>query len=182
MRPSRAGDEAIPLGNGITGGLLWGEGNLIRLSLDRGDLWDERLPDTLSRPDWTYSKMRALKEQGDHKTNVEMFDVPYDTVPYPTKLPAGRLEIALDPALASKSFKLDLESAEASVDLGDARVTAFYNRTSPFAMMRITGSFRNGCGSAHPARGPRQTRVRPCGLGRMRMWILAAARPQCCAG
>jgi hypothetical protein len=42
-------DEAIPLGNGLTGGLLWGGGNSIRLSLDRGDLWDLRTPATLLR-------------------------------------------------------------------------------------------------------------------------------------
>lgn len=35
-------DEAIPLGNGAMGVLLWGEGRTLRLSLDRGDLWDER--------------------------------------------------------------------------------------------------------------------------------------------
>jgi alpha-L-fucosidase 2 len=40
--PIKSWDEAVPLGNGLTGGLLWGEGSLIRLSLDRGDLWDER--------------------------------------------------------------------------------------------------------------------------------------------
>ena len=43
--PIETWDEAIPLGNGLTGGLLWGTGNSINLSLDRGDLWDERLPD-----------------------------------------------------------------------------------------------------------------------------------------
>ena len=40
--PISTWDEAIPLGNGLTGGLLWGENNTIKLSLDRGDLWDER--------------------------------------------------------------------------------------------------------------------------------------------
>mgnify|MGYP001554554130 FL=1 len=36
--PVTTWDEAIPLGNGLMGGLLWGENNTIRLSLDRGDL------------------------------------------------------------------------------------------------------------------------------------------------
>src|ERR1700709_2221243 len=40
--PVSTWDEAIPLGNGLMGGLFWGENNTIRLSLDRGDLWDER--------------------------------------------------------------------------------------------------------------------------------------------
>ena len=40
--PIKSWDEAIPLGNGLMGGLLWGGDNVVRLSLDRGDLWDER--------------------------------------------------------------------------------------------------------------------------------------------
>ena len=40
--PIRTWDEAVPLGNGAMGVLLWGETNTLRLSLDRGDLWDER--------------------------------------------------------------------------------------------------------------------------------------------
>lgn len=35
-------DEAVPLGNGLIGVLLWGSGRKVKLSLDRGDLWDER--------------------------------------------------------------------------------------------------------------------------------------------
>src|ERR1039457_6343382 len=33
--PIKTWDEAIPLGNGLLGGLVWGEGNVLRLSLDR---------------------------------------------------------------------------------------------------------------------------------------------------
>ena len=40
--PISTWDEAIPLGNGTMGVLLWGESNTLRFSLDRGDLWDER--------------------------------------------------------------------------------------------------------------------------------------------
>ena len=54
--PITSWDEAIPLGNGLLGGLFWGEKNTIRLSLDRGDLWDER---TFGEKEWwkkrTYS-------------------------------------------------------------------------------------------------------------------------------
>ena len=35
--PIATWDEGVPLGNGLTGGLLWGGGNTINLSLDRGD-------------------------------------------------------------------------------------------------------------------------------------------------
>ena len=41
--PIKTWDEALPLGNGLLGGLLWGSGSSLRLSLDHGDLWDNRI-------------------------------------------------------------------------------------------------------------------------------------------
>ena len=35
-------DEALPLGNGMLGALIWGDGRPLRISLDRADLWDLR--------------------------------------------------------------------------------------------------------------------------------------------
>lgn len=35
-------DEAMPIGNGIMGALIWNKDDNLRLSLDRADLWDER--------------------------------------------------------------------------------------------------------------------------------------------
>jgi len=35
-------DEAIPLGNGMLGALVWQKDNKLRISLDRADLWDLR--------------------------------------------------------------------------------------------------------------------------------------------
>ena len=56
MAPINSWDEAIPLGNGLLGGLLWGDKNTIRLSLDRGDLWDER---TYGEKEW-WKKIRWI--------------------------------------------------------------------------------------------------------------------------
>ncbi len=39
-------DEAIPLGNGWLGALIWQKESQVRISLDRVDLWDDRpMPD-----------------------------------------------------------------------------------------------------------------------------------------
>jgi alpha-L-fucosidase 2 len=35
--PVNTWDEALSLGNGLLGGLLWGQDSTLRLSLDRGD-------------------------------------------------------------------------------------------------------------------------------------------------
>jgi alpha-L-fucosidase 2 len=110
-------DEAMPLGNGLSGALVWGEANTVRISLDRGDLWDLRTPDTLKRPDWTWETIQRLRAAGDYKQINQLFDVPYDTVPYPTKLPGGRIELVFDRSVRVSRFVLDLAAAEAVVTL-----------------------------------------------------------------
>src|SRR5262245_55259978 len=125
--PIKSWDEAIPLGNGMMGGLLWGEGNTIRLSLDRGDLWDER---PTPEPGWW--KKRNWKVGGD-------WDGPYNGIT-PTKLPAGRLEIALDPSQHVKTFELRLASAEGAAYFEDGgKLDAFYSAAAPVAILRISG-------------------------------------------
>lgn len=125
--PINTWDEAIPLGNGLMGGLLWGETNVIRLSLDRGDLWDER-PHV--EPGWW--KKRTWKVGGD-------WDEPYNGVT-PTKLPAGRLEITLDPSQRVQSFELNLATAEGLAKLEGARqIDVFFSAASPVALLRIPG-------------------------------------------
>ncbi|MGE3108621.1 MAG: sialate O-acetylesterase [Phycisphaerales bacterium] len=157
--PIERWDEAIPLGNGLLGGLLWGKGNLINLSLDRGDLWDLRTPETLKRPDWTYDTMKRLVAAKDHQQLVELFDKPYDTVPYPTKLPGGRLVIHLDEGFAAERFSLDLRDAEARIDPGTAAragaVRSFFSAVMPVGYVTYTGP------------KPRVEIIRPKGLDRL---------------
>ena len=110
--PITTWDEAIPLGNGLMGGLLWGEGNLIRLSLDRGDLWDERPApgDPLSK--FTYAQMVRLVAEQKNSEIARIADAQGYDQKHPTRIPAGRLEITLDPSQQVQSFELNLASAE----------------------------------------------------------------------
>jgi len=62
--PITTWDEGVPLGNGLLGGLLWGEGQTVRLSLDRGDLWDERARDGVRWRDFNYATMIRLVAEG----------------------------------------------------------------------------------------------------------------------
>lgn len=136
--PIQTWDEAVPLGNGLMGGLLWGEGNVIRLSLDRGDLWDER-PN--GEPGWwtnrTYAKAVELIAKKDFGTVNRWWDEPYNGVT-PTKLPGGRLEIALSATSRVESFELNLATAEGWAHLGGGRkVEVFFSATEPVALVRI---------------------------------------------
>ena len=69
--PIATWDEGVPLGNGLTGGLLWGGGNTINLSLDRGDLWDERLPELYLQDNWNYDTIRRLVAEGKYRILID---------------------------------------------------------------------------------------------------------------
>ena len=137
--PIRTWDEAVPLGNGLLGGLLWGEGSTIRLSLDRGDLWDERPAKGVRWDDFNYATMIRLVAEGKNRELNAIFDRPYGDA-HPTKIPAGRLEIDLDPSQRVKSFELNLASAEGRAWLADgAKVEVFFSAAQPVALIRIPG-------------------------------------------
>lgn len=108
--PIERWDEAIPLGNGLMGTLLWGAGNFIKLSLDRGDLWDHRPTERFLQPDWTWATLKRLVSEKDVKRIHAMYDDPYNH-PWPTKIPGGRLELTLDRGVTIDAFSLDMNSA-----------------------------------------------------------------------
>lgn len=139
--PIKTWDEAIPLGNGLMGGLLWGEGNTIRLSLDRGDLWDER---TTGGAEWwkqhTYQKAADSIAQGKYDVVREWWDAPYKGVT-PTKLPAGRIEIKLPVPEIARNFELNLSSAEGIVRFhSNTLIKVVYCATQPVILVSIKGA------------------------------------------
>ncbi len=138
--PITTWDEAVPLGNGLMGGLLWGDKSLIRLSLDRGDIWDER---TNGPQEWWKERTYAKGAEAVAKKNYGLingwWDGPYNGKT-PTKLPAGRLEITLDPSQKVEQFELNLASAEGIAQFaGGTRLTAFFSAAVPVALVRIPG-------------------------------------------
>jgi len=125
--PINSWDEAIPLGNGLTGGLLWGAGNSLHLGLDRGDLWDER--------------PNAEKEWWKHRNWIAGgdWDGPYAGAS-PTKIPAGQLEITLAPGQTVKTFELNLATAEGIAKFSDGTgLRVFFSAVDPVALLRLSG-------------------------------------------
>jgi len=138
--PITSWDEAIPLGNGLLGGLLWGEGNQLRISLDRGDLWDERPADGIELDKFNYRTARQLVAAGKNDEFNRIFDKAYDDL-HPTKLPAGRVEIALPAGYRLASFELNLATAEGRARAADAEpISAFFSATDRVALVRVPGT------------------------------------------
>jgi alpha-L-fucosidase 2 len=134
--PITTWDEAIPLGNGMLGGLLWGSGNTINLSLDRGDLWDETTPPEIEEGNWNYANMKQLV-----KENFGEFMRRYDGTynhPAPTKLPGGRLVLTLSPAKQAQDFTLDMKSATGTVAFHDGgKLVCFFHAEERVALIRV---------------------------------------------
>ena len=143
--PVKTWDEAVPLGNGAMGLLLWGENNLIRLSLDRGDLWDERPSPAFVKVKsrFTWAEMQRMVAANRMAEFNEVFDSNYKYDASPTKLPAGRVELTLDPSQKVESFELNLATAEGVARTASGgRLRAFVNAANvkePVALIRIAG-------------------------------------------
>ena len=103
-------DEAVPLGNGRMGALIWGEPGELRFSLDRTDIWDKSQPLYTDREEFTYAHMVRLAKTGNTDAIRELFDAPYNH-PTPTKLPAGKLILHFAKGSNVESI-LDLNTAE----------------------------------------------------------------------
>lgn len=117
--PIRRWDEGIPLGNGLLGSLLWGEGSGFRMSIDRGDLWDETVCPETEKEDFRYRTIVELTRQGDTESIRRKFDAPYYRTT-PTKIPAGKLIFDFGDC-GNIVSDLCLERAEASVAFHGAR-------------------------------------------------------------
>jgi alpha-L-fucosidase 2 len=106
-------EEAIPLGNGMLGALIWQKGTKLRISLDRADLWDLRPTQAIDR--YTYKWAYEHKLSGDWDTVWKVADEPYDRDPAPTKLPGAAIEFDISKLGKVKSVILDIATATCNI-------------------------------------------------------------------
>ncbi|MEN8127203.1 MAG: LamG-like jellyroll fold domain-containing protein [Planctomycetota bacterium] len=137
--PITTWDEAIPLGNGMLGGLLWGQGNTINLSLDRGDLWDETTQPEILEGDWTFANMQKLINENWGEF-MRRYSHSYNH-PAPTKLPGGRLVLTLSDEKKAGNFSLNMKNAIATANFTDgSKLDCFFCAEQRVALIRIDGS------------------------------------------
>lgn len=131
-------DEAIPLGNGMIGTLVWNKEKTIRLSLDRADLWDERKAFPIE--EHTFQWVTEQVTNNTYGAAQKWGDSPYDTYPYPTKLPAAALTFDL-PALGKVvSNNLDIHTATHTLTFDNGTIfTNFVHATEPIGYFEIEG-------------------------------------------
>lgn len=108
-------DEAIPLGNGMLGALVWEKNEVLRFAIDRADLWDSRPMKGLHRDEFSYQWIVNQRLKNDYKPVQEYFDHPYDREPAPTKIPGAALEFKFTKALEFADAQLNLNEAVSNI-------------------------------------------------------------------
>jgi hypothetical protein len=136
-------DNGIPLGNGLTGGPFSGESNTLKLSLDRGDLWDERGNADANSPRRTFATLLKSYHGRNRKTWDRLLNSTYGRGHW-TKMPGGRLVVTLPADKQIVSFRLDFGKATGGVAFADGTEAAvFFSATEPMAMLRLPGGLRS---------------------------------------
>jgi len=134
--PATVWDEAMPLGNGLLGALVWGDGKPLKISLDRTDLWDLRPVPQFHTEDYSYKTMRQWVSEGRIEDLHRLYDDPYGN-PGPTKIPAGRIELTVGDKIFENA-SLDLAGATATVDFqGEACAQVFVHAEKTVGVILI---------------------------------------------
>ena len=166
--PIRRWDEGLPLGNGLLGCLVWGEGDSLNLSLDRADLWDLTPVPEFNTPDYRFSFVKECVEAKDLAPVRAIIETPYTAHAAPTKLPGGRLVLRV-PGLDGAKFHLDIGTATARVETESGiRAEVVVLATEPLGWIILDGldSVRpqvwNPFAKDYPPAQPTENEI-PCG-------------------
>jgi alpha-L-fucosidase 2 len=143
--------DAVPLGNGELGALVWGQGNQLTVKIDRLDIWDERFDPGAGRDKYNYRNLQksVQSHRASHEPRVPLekakgYDRPpffgsYDSGP-PTHVAIGKLLITMPKGVEATLFTLDLATAQGGVQFSDGRMaTAIVAATAPVILLRIPG-------------------------------------------
>lgn len=131
-------DEAIPLGNATLGALIWEKEGKLRFSLDRTDLWDLRNMENLDFEKYDFNWVTEQWEANEYGTVQRQFDVPYDTLSGPSKIPGGALEFDISGLGEVESVKLDLQKATCIIRWQNGTILrTFVHATEPIGWYRF---------------------------------------------
>ena len=136
-------DEALPIGNGKLGCLLYGDGPF-RIAIDRVDLWDTRPAPATQEKGFNFANLVRLVKSGnetDWKEYCRLFDTVYEDTPYPTKLTAGRIELDFGVKTDDIFSRVNLRTAIATVQVGGAQIEAFASATQFVCVSKIQGQY-----------------------------------------
>jgi alpha-L-fucosidase 2 len=134
----RVWDEAVPLGNGMLGALVWERDGKLRFGLDRADLWDLRPTEKIFGEGINFQWVVSQVKKNDYAIVQEILDKPYVDYPYPTKIPGGALEFDISELGEVESVQLVLNNALCIVKWKSGAVLkVFVHATEPAGWFRF---------------------------------------------
>lgn len=107
--------DALPLGNGGAGALVWGGGDTLNITLDRADFWHNVQMPAYLAPDFTWATLVETVEKKDDARRRRAIDGEPDKSA--TKLPGVRLIVKFARGCTIKRFKLAFENGLAEVEM-----------------------------------------------------------------
>ena len=173
----RSSDHGLPIGDGLVGVSLWGDGRPLMLSLDRADLWDLRPIPEYEQPDYRWDLVAAAHQRGEHDRLKALLEAPYDRAG-PTRLSAGRLELTF--AAPAVRWRFERATGIARVDFEDGAVlTALITATANTGRLTVEGAVPQARLITPPFGGPPEN-LAPAGgfsLSRHNAWDLGYPPP-----
>ncbi len=112
--PLQRTHQGMLLGNGCFGAMIWGEANILKITIGRADYWDRR-GGHVWRPEMSFKTIQDHLARGDHDGLNAVFKGGQSDYDFrPSVMPIGRFEVVLARGTL-ESGQLDLATATCSV-------------------------------------------------------------------
>jgi hypothetical protein len=133
-------DEGIPLGNATVGALIWQKDSALRLSLDRIDLWDLRPTENIWGENFSFKWVEDQVKKGEYSPVQQLFDVPYDRDPAPSKIPGAGMEFQISHLGPVDTVRLFLNNALSEITWKNgASLKTFIHASKPVGFFVASG-------------------------------------------
>lgn len=129
----------VPLGNARLGALVWGEGNVLCITLGRADWWDRRGGKAWN-DEMTFANIRRMLEAGDEAEIRRVFSEAPAQSGWPRRssvLPLGRVELVFPEDVRIEAATLDMGRGELSVCAGRPLATIDLSPDAPVLRLRL---------------------------------------------
>lgn len=134
-------DEGMPLGNATLGALIWQKDSSLRFSLDRVDLWDLRPTENIWGENFSFGWVHKQVLKNDYQPVQQLFDVPYDRDPAPSKIPGAGMEFNLRKMGEPENIRLYLNNALCEIKWKNgASLKTFVHATQPVGWFVVSGA------------------------------------------
>ena len=133
-------DEAIPIGNGRLGALIY-KGNPLRVSVDRNDVWDLRTPEFRTRENFNIERQMELIANNGYQELRKYFNA--SGLTYPTKLPVNKFQLFFDGDKKIVKNSVDLTNGLAKFEYEDGlEVESFISLAGETGYIRANQPYR----------------------------------------